>query len=77
MEGREGREPDARPQALGASRGQGDRRDADRAGADGERAGASNEYGANAEEGQEGYLEQGGDDIAAGNLDPHEPPGQG
>jgi hypothetical protein len=50
----EGREPDVQPHVQGASRGKGDRRDADRAGADEERAEPGNEYAANAEAGEEG-----------------------
>jgi hypothetical protein len=74
----DGREPDVQPHVQGASRGKGDRRDADRAGADDDRAGASNEYAANAKPGQAGYVEQGGEHgTAAADIDPHEPPGQG
>ncbi|HEV3362943.1 MAG TPA: hypothetical protein VG795_02175 [Acidimicrobiia bacterium] len=74
----EGREPDARPHVQGASRGKGDRRDAERAGGDTDRAEASNEYAANARPGEEGHRKQGGhNDTAAADLDPHEPPGQG
>jgi len=78
VEGGEGREPDAHPEVQGASRGKSDPRDADRAGAGGDRAGATNEYAANAESGEEGYIEEGGEhNSAAADLDPHEPPGQG
>ncbi len=75
----EGREPDARPHVQGASRGKGDDRDAERAGAD-ERAGASTEYAANAEPGRsqdDGYVGPGAESGTDANLDPHEPPGQG
>ena len=74
----EGTEPDVQPHVQGASRGTDDRRDADKAGADDERAGAANEYAANAQGGEEGYRKQGSQhDPAAADLDPHEPPGQG
>lgn len=74
----EGSEPDVAPQVQGASRGKGDERDADRAGADGGRAEPGNEYAANAEAGEEGHRKQGSQhDTAAADLDPHEPPGQG
>jgi hypothetical protein len=62
----------------GASRGKGDQRDAENAGG-GRRAGASTEYAANAETDEgpgDGYVEP-GDDGAAADVDPHEPPGQG
>ena len=49
----EGKEPDEQPDVQGASRGTGDDRDADRAGADEERAEPANEYAANAEAGEE------------------------
>lgn len=74
-----GQQPDARPEVRGASRGQDDPRDADAAGS-GERAGASTEYAANAESGEsaeEGYVGPGEEHGTAGDLDPHEPPGQG
>jgi hypothetical protein len=64
----------------GASRGQGDDRDADRAaaGGRGKRAEPGNEYAANTEAGEEGYRRQGSQhDTAAADVDPHEPPGQG
>ncbi len=76
----EGQEPDVRPHVQGARRGDGEQRDAERAGADAERAGASTEYAANAEAGRsgdEGYVKRGEDSCTAANLDPHEPPGQG
>jgi hypothetical protein len=76
----EGTQPDARPDVKGASRGTGDpARDADEAGG-GQRAGASTEYAANGEPGgsaEEGYVEGGADPGRAGDLDPHEAPGQG
>ena len=75
----DGTEPDERPDVQGASRGKGDRDDADTAGG-GTRAGASTEYAANAEAGrsdEEGYVEGGGEGGTAANVDPHEPPGQG
>jgi hypothetical protein len=85
----EGTQPDARPDVLGASRGQDDpERDADAA-AGGRRAEASTEYAANAEPGpsaEDGYVEGGAgpgpveagtDHGTAADLDPHEPPGQG
>ena len=59
----DGREPDVQPHVQGASRGKGDRRDADRAGEGDRRSGASNEYAANEKGGEEG-------------LDPEEPPGE-
>jgi len=71
--------PDVRPDVRGASRGKDDPRDADAAGG-GERAGASTEYAANAESGEsgeEGYVPPAEGQGTAGNLDPHEPPGQG
>jgi len=74
-----GTEPDAQPHVQGASRGKGDHRDADKAGG-GRRAQGSTEYGANGEPGggpDEGYVESGEESGTAGNLDPHEPPGQG
>jgi hypothetical protein len=49
----DGREPDVQPHVQGASRGTGDRRDAERAGDGERRAGANNEYAANAEPGEE------------------------
>ncbi|MCA1847038.1 MAG: hypothetical protein LC792_28370 [Actinobacteria bacterium] len=73
----DGREPDVQPQVQGASRGKGDRRDAEGAGDGDKRAGASNEYGANAKPGEEGYVEEGGEHDASADLDPHEAPGQG
>ena len=74
----EGKEPDVQPDVQGASRGQGDEHDAERAPADGKRAEAGNEYAANAEAGEEGYRKQGSqNDTAAADVDPHEPPGQG
>jgi hypothetical protein len=74
-----GQEPDARPDVRGASRGKDDPRDADAAGS-GDRTGATTEYAANAEAGQsadEGYVPPAEGHDTAGNLDPHEPPGQG
>jgi len=59
----DGREPDVQPQVQGASRGKGDRRDADRAGEADRRTGASNEYAANEKRGEEA-------------LDPEEPPSE-
>ncbi len=74
----EGREPNEHPHVQGASRGKGDGRDANRAGAEDERAGPGNEYAANAEPGEEGYRKQGSQhDTAAADVDPHEAPGQG
>lgn len=73
----EGTEPDVQPHVQGASRGKGDRRDPERADGRGKRAGASNEYAANSEPGEQGYVEQGGEHDATADLDPHEPPGQG
>jgi hypothetical protein len=73
-----GREPDEQPDVRGASRGKGDRRDANQADAEEERAGPGNEYAANAEPGEDGYRKQGSQhDTAAADLDPHESPGQG
>jgi hypothetical protein len=72
-------QPDARPDVQGASRGTGDARDAERAGA-GRRAAPSTEYAANAEPGtdpEDGYVEGGTRSGTAADLDPHEPPGQG
>ena len=80
MDGPEdGTEPDARPDVGGASRGKGDRDDADAAGS-GARSGASTEYAANAEPGrseEDGYVEGGAEGGTAADVDPHEPPGQG
>ncbi len=74
----EGKESDVQPEVQGASRGQGDDRDADRAAEGGRRAEPGNEYAANAEAGEEGHRKQGSqNDTAAADLDPHEPPGQG
>jgi len=74
-----GNEPDAQPHVKGASRGKGDQRDAQNAGG-GRRTQGSTEYGANGEPAggpDEGYVGPAGDSGTAGNLDPHEPPGQG
>ena len=74
-----GQQPDARPEVRGASRGKDDPRDAEAAGSDA-RAGASTEYAANGEPGgsaDEGYVASAEEQGTAGNLDPHEPPGQG
>lgn len=75
-----GQESDERPEVRGASRGKGDRRDADDAAGSGDRAGATTEYAANAESGQsadEGYVPPADGHDTAADLDPHEPPGQG
>jgi hypothetical protein len=73
----EGTEPDAEPDVRGASRGQNDpRRDADAAGG-GRRAGASTEYAANAEPEPSAEPDPSAEAGTAGDLDPHEPPGQG
>ena len=76
----EGTQPDARPDVLGASRGRDDpQRDAGAA-AGGPRAEASTEYAANAEPGpsaEKGSGEGGAEPGKAGDVDPHEPPGQG
>ena len=75
----DGTQPEGRPHVRGASRGKGDRDDADAAGS-GSRSGASSEYAANGEPGRsegDGYVEGGAEHGTAADVDPHEPPGQG
>ena len=69
-------EPEER--SAGISRGKDEPDDAQRARPSGEQAGASTEYAANAEPGGSGggYVE-GEEPPTAGDVDPHEPPGQG